>query len=469
MSTIQILTIIKQAFIIAAMVLMIAAILFSIFYLIVYKKLMHGTKKVYPRYLIVSAVGIAYIVGVFCVTLKNRMAGLDGGVSMQLFASYRLAWNSHAEKPWRDILLNILMLVPLGILLPVSFPKCRKFWVILLSGFCGSLVIEISQLITKRGIFETDDLWGNTFGALIGYGIFLLLWNVSLHLKREKMTLAVWKTVLAQLPFVCYAAFFIFISVRYNLQEFGNLDIRYSTRQDMSNVKIELHTDLNKLEGTADVYQTIIGGKEDTLQYARTVMQNAGTDVDSSKTKIHRTKSVYQSLDGNCKVTVDFIGLASHIEYKGNDAAKPKTDCDKETIRNALQKLGFDLSEEAVFWEKNSGEYYLWEDMKDEDNQIFDGELRCEYDEEGKIRVIDDGILSYHQVKNCVILSELEAFVHIKKGYFRIYGVDKMNELQVNAVSLDYRLDSKGYLQPVYAFDVQVDGEKNTIVLPALR
>lgn len=469
MSTMEILTITKQAFTIAAIVLVIAAILFTTFYLAFYKKLMHGTKKISPRYLILITIGITYIVGLFCVTLKNRIPGLDGGVRMQLFSSYRLAWNSHREKPWRDIILNIIMFVPLGILLPVSFPKCRKFWVMLVAGFCSSLVIEICQLITKRGIFEADDLWGNTFGALMGYGILMLLWNVYLYFRKEKRILPVWKTVLVQLPLVCYVSFFIFVSVRYNLQEFGNLDIRYSTRQDMRHVKIELNTDLDNRWITADVYQTITGGKEDTLQYASKVMQNAGTDVDSSKTKIHKTQAVYQSLDGEWEVTVDFIGLSSHIEYKGNLMAKPKAGCDKETILSALQKLGFDLSEEAEFWEKDAGEYYFREDMETVDNQIYDGKLRCEYDEEGKIRVIDDDILLCHQVKNCVIISESEAFLDLQKGYFRIFGVDKMKVIQINAITLDYWLDSKGYLQPVYVFHVKVNDEYNTIVIPALR
>ena len=38
----------------------------------------------------------------------------------------------------------------------------------LLVGLLVSLVIECSQLIWSRGIFDVDDLFNNTFGALIG-------------------------------------------------------------------------------------------------------------------------------------------------------------------------------------------------------------------------------------------------------------------------------------------------------------
>ncbi|MEI3563747.1 MAG: VanZ family protein [Agathobacter rectalis] len=39
-------------------------------------------------------------------------------------------------------------------------------------GFGFALFIEVVQLITGRGVFETDDIINNTIGAMIGYGLF---------------------------------------------------------------------------------------------------------------------------------------------------------------------------------------------------------------------------------------------------------------------------------------------------------
>ena len=69
--------------------------------------------------------------------------------------------------------LNILLFVPFGFLLPFIWPNTNKFWVVLPFGFGFSLLIEISQLCNNRRT-DVDDLILNTLGALVGYLLFLL-------------------------------------------------------------------------------------------------------------------------------------------------------------------------------------------------------------------------------------------------------------------------------------------------------
>lgn len=81
--------------------------------------------------------------------------------------------------------LNIIMCVPLGFLVPFIWKDYRRIsrTVILGAGF--SLMIELSQLITTRAT-DIDDLIANTCGALLGYlvwKIFTLLFGV--HLKQS--------------------------------------------------------------------------------------------------------------------------------------------------------------------------------------------------------------------------------------------------------------------------------------------
>jgi len=68
--------------------------------------------------------------------------------------------------------LNILMTVPLGLFLAALWPRLRSLKLIAVAGFCFSLAIELSQLFTNRGT-NVDDLIANTFGAVVGYGIYL--------------------------------------------------------------------------------------------------------------------------------------------------------------------------------------------------------------------------------------------------------------------------------------------------------
>ena len=70
-------------------------------------------------------------------------------------------------------LLNILMCVPLGFLLPLIWKNYRNILKTTLFGFCFSLLIELSQLITTRAT-DIDDLIANTFGTIIGYIIWII-------------------------------------------------------------------------------------------------------------------------------------------------------------------------------------------------------------------------------------------------------------------------------------------------------
>ena len=71
--------------------------------------------------------------------------------------------------------LNVLLYIPLGYLLPCVFPKlCRKTQTTILIGFLLSLATETTQLITNLGQFDVRDLICNTVGAAIGYVIYRL-------------------------------------------------------------------------------------------------------------------------------------------------------------------------------------------------------------------------------------------------------------------------------------------------------
>lgn len=76
-----------------------------------------------------------------------------------------------------EALLNVLMLVPVGFL--VSTLK-RSFWLAAGCGFMFSVLIEVLQLVTTRGLCETDDVFHNTLGAIAGYLVYRVIkWLTS--------------------------------------------------------------------------------------------------------------------------------------------------------------------------------------------------------------------------------------------------------------------------------------------------
>lgn len=62
---------------------------------------------------------------------------------------------------------NVLMFVPMGVLLPLAFPRLsrKKLW---LAAVIVPIIIEIIQPIVGRS-FDIDDLICNFIGILIGY------------------------------------------------------------------------------------------------------------------------------------------------------------------------------------------------------------------------------------------------------------------------------------------------------------
>ena len=68
-------------------------------------------------------------------------------------------------------LLNILMTMPLGFLLPFLYRDWRRFSRAVLAGAGFSLLIECSQLLTSRAC-DIDDLIANTAGCAFGYAIW---------------------------------------------------------------------------------------------------------------------------------------------------------------------------------------------------------------------------------------------------------------------------------------------------------
>ncbi len=69
---------------------------------------------------------------------------------------------------------NILLFIPVGLIWPFCFSRINTWWKAVLAGAVFSLVIEILQLpFFDRGT-DIDDLITNTFGCMIGAGVWFL-------------------------------------------------------------------------------------------------------------------------------------------------------------------------------------------------------------------------------------------------------------------------------------------------------
>ncbi|MGN1419420.1 MAG: VanZ family protein [Acutalibacteraceae bacterium] len=104
----------------------------------------------------------------------RRPSGDETLTALAPLLSYRqyITWYGGIDVFAQDI-ENIMIFVPIGFSLPfVLGEKCSSFVSVGSLGFLLSLFAEVSQLIFKLGVCETDDVLNNTIGAVVGFGIY---------------------------------------------------------------------------------------------------------------------------------------------------------------------------------------------------------------------------------------------------------------------------------------------------------
>ena len=165
--------------IVFAVLEIIAAALFLIpIYLVLNRMWFRSLKKTFA-YCIFSfyLVAVYSLVGMPCITYVR----LDlGGNLMPIVGLIGDLKNS---------VLNVLLFVPLGFLLPLLWEKFRTWKQTVLFGFGLSLAIELLQIFTMRAT-DVNDLITNVCGTVLGYGMAEFLFRkvpaVQNILKFEK-------------------------------------------------------------------------------------------------------------------------------------------------------------------------------------------------------------------------------------------------------------------------------------------
>lgn len=122
-----------------------------------------------------------FIVYVYCVlqlTILSRTPGSFGGMDWRILAR----WNENdAQKAF--LIMNIIMFIPLGILLPVFSKWTGHILVSLPVAIICSIGIEMIQLKYRLGFCQLDDIIANSLGFLIGFLDYLILLDVYLALR----------------------------------------------------------------------------------------------------------------------------------------------------------------------------------------------------------------------------------------------------------------------------------------------
>ncbi len=99
-----------------------------------------------------------------------------GSANLVPFASIaQLITETVPEVAIRNILGNVVLFVPFGLLLPLLFHRMQAFWPFIWRIVVISVGIEILQIFTRARSIDVDDVILNALGGAIGFGLLSIL------------------------------------------------------------------------------------------------------------------------------------------------------------------------------------------------------------------------------------------------------------------------------------------------------
>ena len=115
-----------------------------------------------------------YIVVLLYFTVVGRYSHEEYEYKINFFTSYRWFFKYNGEQVLRQLLINLVMIMPVGFLLPVVIKAKYKYLITMALSLLLTVFIETMQLITKCGSFEVDDIINNFIGAVLGMLVYAL-------------------------------------------------------------------------------------------------------------------------------------------------------------------------------------------------------------------------------------------------------------------------------------------------------
>lgn len=385
--------------------------------------------------------------------------------NLQLFLAWREAYQRFTLQIWLNVLLNIALFVPLGVLLPLLWKPFRKWYAALGAGFGVSLLIELAQLLTARGMCDVDDLFTNTLGAMLGWCAAMLV--LALHQKSRT-----WPRYCALPAAFALALSAIFIS--YAAQPYGNLRDASVTTADLSGVRWSVDFALDEDSKTSWVYQAQALDNAGADRFAAEFAAAHGVEFPDAY--YYDDLVIYANHSSG-----DFLDVTLHDgtwEYSfGRDHTPvfdaPASGVTEDMLREELDKFGFSIPAGAAFTLSPYGETsyraVFSADLLPAEGGFLHGTLTCDLrtqgDGQSTLSQLENRITTLAPVREESILSPAQALAALQSGksFEGAWFAQSVQQIEVRSCTLDYLSDSKGFYQPVYRFELSLAGQAGGI------
>lgn len=130
--------------------------------------------RLLPRRMLLNVALACTLLGILLITLTARPYGSDGRVDLIPFHPLWTALTGEidATRMVATFGANILLFIPIGILLPLRWPRHDHPVIVTVATASLSAAIEIAQYFLNSGrVAQLDDVIFNTLGGLIGWAI----------------------------------------------------------------------------------------------------------------------------------------------------------------------------------------------------------------------------------------------------------------------------------------------------------
>lgn len=111
---------------------------------------------------------LCFLAIVFGSTVFTRNPQSGPRYELELFWSWKKVFLEQSHSLLKENILNMILLFPMGLLLPFLFGRKLSWWQGFLAGVAVSAAIELCQLFLWRGLFEWDDMIHNGLGCMAG-------------------------------------------------------------------------------------------------------------------------------------------------------------------------------------------------------------------------------------------------------------------------------------------------------------
>ena len=190
-------------FFLAALDLLPAMLLLVPSYWILNRAYFHNTRKSSLYYVFSCYLAVVYV-----------LVGLPNVTYIRPEVNLNLIPIIGMIEDWKNSILNILLFVPLGMMLPLLWHTYQKIRKTLLFGFAASLTIELLQLLTFRAT-DVNDLITNTLGTALGF-----IYIKSFYQNKQKFETYASKDAIIVIGAILVVMFFLYPFVSSALWDF---------------------------------------------------------------------------------------------------------------------------------------------------------------------------------------------------------------------------------------------------------